>query len=198
MWHLSTCSEGDATEFCLLMRRHVRSPPGRGFTFKSLAFFWISHFLCLCNGFINQQAFQQATSRLGGSCKSTNYFVGKQCSLSSARRNIHRWWDPSQEEHNACAANSGASQNQLKTVLKCTHFQKCPPLYSRANGAESPPATPQEETVEFADELMRSFGNYALSTIHARAIPDTRDGLKPVHRRILYAMQVCLKCLYFI
>ena len=36
--------------------------------------------------------------------------------------------------------------------------------------------------------LSRSYLEYALSVIHARALPDARDGLKPVHRRILYAM----------
>jgi DNA gyrase subunit A (EC 5.99.1.3) len=40
------------------------------------------------------------------------------------------------------------------------------------------------------DEQMRTaYLDYAMSVIVARAIPDVRDGLKPVHRRILYAMQ---------
>src|ERR1051325_7232994 len=37
-------------------------------------------------------------------------------------------------------------------------------------------------------EMRRSFLDYAMSVIVARALPDARDGLKPVHRRILYAM----------
>lgn len=39
------------------------------------------------------------------------------------------------------------------------------------------------------DEMSQSFLEYSLSTIIARAIPDVRDGLKPVHRHILYALQ---------
>src|SRR5215218_7393596 len=39
------------------------------------------------------------------------------------------------------------------------------------------------------DELKNSFLSYAMSVIVARALPDARDGLKPVHRRVLYAMQ---------
>src|SRR5689334_18796991 len=39
-----------------------------------------------------------------------------------------------------------------------------------------------------ADEAERRYLNYALSVITARALPDVRDGLKPVQRRILYAM----------
>src|SRR5215217_2417050 len=39
------------------------------------------------------------------------------------------------------------------------------------------------------DELKDSFLSYAMSVIVARALPDARDGLKPVHRRVLYAMQ---------
>lgn len=42
--------------------------------------------------------------------------------------------------------------------------------------------------VSLADEMQRSYINYAMSVIVARALPDVRDGLKPVHRRILYAM----------
>ena len=42
--------------------------------------------------------------------------------------------------------------------------------------------------VEFQDELKQSFLDYAMSVIVGRALPDVRDGLKPVHRRVLYAM----------
>src|SRR5207302_11494042 len=38
------------------------------------------------------------------------------------------------------------------------------------------------------DEIRESFINYSMSVIVARALPDVRDGLKPVHRRVLYAM----------
>ncbi len=44
------------------------------------------------------------------------------------------------------------------------------------------------ETVSFKDALGERYLAYALSTITARSLPDVRDGLKPVHRRLLYAM----------
>src|SRR4249920_3879107 len=44
------------------------------------------------------------------------------------------------------------------------------------------------EPVDFADALGQRYLSYALSTIMARSLPDVRDGLKPVHRRILHAM----------
>src|SRR5215510_11629486 len=43
--------------------------------------------------------------------------------------------------------------------------------------------------VDFADALGERYLSYALSTIMSRSLPDVRDGLKPVHRRLLYAMQ---------
>ncbi|HEY9679762.1 MAG TPA: DNA gyrase subunit A [Drouetiella sp.] len=43
-------------------------------------------------------------------------------------------------------------------------------------------------TIEVRDEMRRSFIDYAMSVIISRAIPDVRDGLKPVHRRIVYGM----------
>lgn len=51
--------------------------------------------------------------------------------------------------------------------------------------------TPQENIIQldFAEEMKTSFRDYALSVIIARALPDVRDGLKPVQRRILYAMK---------
>src|SRR5690242_20054384 len=39
------------------------------------------------------------------------------------------------------------------------------------------------------DEMRQSYLDYAMSVIVGRALPDVRDGLKPVHRRVLYAMQ---------
>ena len=44
------------------------------------------------------------------------------------------------------------------------------------------------QPVEITSELSKSYLDYAMSVIVARALPDVRDGLKPVHRRILYAM----------
>ena len=43
--------------------------------------------------------------------------------------------------------------------------------------------------VTIEEEMKRSYLDYAMSVIVARALPDVRDGLKPVHRRILYAMK---------
>ena len=42
--------------------------------------------------------------------------------------------------------------------------------------------------VNIEDEMKKSYLDYAMSVIVSRALPDVRDGLKPVHRRILYAM----------
>ena len=42
--------------------------------------------------------------------------------------------------------------------------------------------------IEIADEMKKSYIDYAMSVIAGRALPDVRDGLKPVHRRILYSM----------
>ena len=49
-------------------------------------------------------------------------------------------------------------------------------------------ADPQKVPVTIEDEMRRSYLDYAMSVIIGRAIPDVRDGLKPVHRRILYSM----------
>ena len=55
----------------------------------------------------------------------------------------------------------------------------------------NPPTPPDEPTlhpVTLEEEMRRSYLDYAMSVIVSRALPDARDGLKPVHRRILYAM----------
>ncbi len=61
---------------------------------------------------------------------------------------------------------------------------------------DTPPTTPPEDTpdniepIEIQEEMERSFLDYAMSVIVSRALPDVRDGLKPVHRRILFDMHV--------
>ena len=60
------------------------------------------------------------------------------------------------------------------------------------SGAETPPPPPEVvgyvEPIEINLEMERSFLEYSMSVIVSRALPDVRDGLKPVHRRILYSM----------
>src|SRR5450631_4784750 len=48
--------------------------------------------------------------------------------------------------------------------------------------------TPPPEDIDVTDEMRGSFLEYAYSVIYQRALPDARDGLKPVQRRILYQM----------
>src|SRR5690606_13482666 len=78
-----------------------------------------------------------------------------------------------------------------------------PPVRARASPAHrsfakavhlSDPSSPTSDfditPVTIEEEMKRSYLDYAMSVIVARALPDVRDGLKPVHRRILYAMKV--------
>jgi len=53
-----------------------------------------------------------------------------------------------------------------------------------------PPIGPDITQITIEEEMRRSYLDYAMSVIVARALPDVRDGLKPVHRRILYSMKV--------
>jgi DNA gyrase subunit A len=56
------------------------------------------------------------------------------------------------------------------------------------SGDGGEPPGPVHPAVNIEDEVRRSFLDYAMSVIISRALPDVRDGLKPVHRRILFAM----------
>src|ERR1700732_1066620 len=60
-----------------------------------------------------------------------------------------------------------------------------PPDEPRGPGGGAPDVHP----VMLEEEMRPSYLDYAMSVIVARALPDARDGLKPVHRRILYGMQ---------
>ena len=64
-------------------------------------------------------------------------------------------------------------------------------------GPPAPPPGPQMPLsggdrnlvpINIEDEMKRSYLDYAMSVIVGRALPDVRDGLKPVHRRILFGM----------
>ena len=65
--------------------------------------------------------------------------------------------------------------------------QNFPPQDALPALASTPPAPPSDITgISIVDEMKASYLDYAMSVIVARALPDVRDGLKPVHRRILY------------
>lgn len=51
------------------------------------------------------------------------------------------------------------------------------------------PEEPEVPSIAIEDEMKKSYLDYAMSVIVSRALPDVRDGLKPVHRRIFYAMR---------
>ncbi|MEQ1694973.1 MAG: DNA gyrase subunit A [Hyphomicrobiaceae bacterium] len=60
----------------------------------------------------------------------------------------------------------------------------------KKGGPAEPPRQPEDiRPVQISHEMQTSYLEYAMSVIVSRALPDVRDGLKPVHRRILYSMQ---------
>ena len=72
-------------------------------------------------------------------------------------------------------------------------------MADQGNPPQGPPTPPQLPlggdgggrdivSINIEDEMRRSYLDYSMSVIVGRALPDVRDGLKPVHRRILYAM----------
>src|ERR1700689_1966371 len=73
----------------------------------------------------------------------------------------------------------------MKLILKCPDFPLSEPEDTKSG---EPPAPSDVRPVSILDEMKRSYLDYAMSVIVARALPDARDGLKPGHRRILYAM----------
>ncbi len=91
-----------------------------------------------------------------------------------------------------------ASNQSTMTTKKRTHASKR--VRKTAGGGSAPPAPPTglyggagdggggDLDASLQEEARRRYLNYALSVITSRALPDVRDGLKPVQRRILYAM----------
>ena len=62
------------------------------------------------------------------------------------------------------------------------------PLTPPPNGGDGSPGALNVQPVNIEEEMRKSYLDYSMSVIIGRALPDVRDGLKPVHRRILYTM----------
>src|SRR6266853_1438868 len=81
---------------------------------------------------------------------------------------------------------SGAKASTKKSATKSAPDGAGASGGGRGGGDDAPPPGPVDASL--ASEAQRRYLNYAVSVITSRALPDVRDGLKPVQRRILYAM----------
>ena len=86
--------------------------------------------------------------------------------------------------------DSRASFSRCFHQLLNSRFRTGDPVSDTSDPAENGgPTLPKGVSIiSVEDELKRSYLDYAMSVIVSRALPDVRDGLKPVHRRILYSM----------
>ena len=77
-----------------------------------------------------------------------------------------------------------------KTAVKKPAAKKTPAKKTATSTKETKPkeAITSNGTIAVEDEISKSFLDYAMSVIVSRALPDVKDGLKPVQRRILYSM----------
>ena len=77
----------------------------------------------------------------------------------------------------------------IRYMISELRTDRIPPLSDNDDNKPGEPPVPSDiRPVSILDEMKRSYLDYAMSVIVARALPDARDGLKPVHRRILYSM----------
>src|SRR5919108_2329801 len=67
--------------------------------------------------------------------------------------------------------------------------RRTPRTRSSTSDMADTPLEPRIEPIDIEEEVKRSYLDYSMSVIVGRALPDARDGLKPVHRRILWGMQ---------
>ena len=63
-----------------------------------------------------------------------------------------------------------------------------PPPDGGGGGGTGGPGAANIQPINIEEEMRRSYLDYSMSVIIGRALPDVRDGLKPVHRRLLYHM----------
>ncbi len=81
------------------------------------------------------------------------------------------------------------SQRTSKNQVSVSDDTTLPPAPPPPDAPEPPPPPHDIAPITIEEEMQRSYLDYAMSVIVARALPDARDGLKPVQRRILYAMK---------
>ena len=93
-------------------------------------------------------------------------------------------------------AKRDSSTPDLFSTLQATENQEMPDTEVSStgngsgggNGNAAPPLAGGEERGSLHEIAQARYLNYALSVITSRALPDVRDGMKPVHRRIIYTM----------
>src|SRR6187402_806022 len=89
------------------------------------------------------------------------------------------------------ADRRSAVQRKPWPALGSSLVRVAPPLYRTGMGKRLIPPEPSDvQEIALREALEERYLAYALSTIMHRALPDARDGLKPVHRRLLYAMRL--------
>src|SRR5262245_66227796 len=89
-----------------------------------------------------------------------------------------------------CAARDGAA-GSLILLVRAPSFstnKRQFPVADHDKAAPGDKGPPDIRPVSITDEMKRSYLDYAMSVIVSRALPDVRDGSKPVHRRILFGM----------
>lgn len=91
-------------------------------------------------------------------------------------QNIHQW--RSQKD------DSDFSNEDSDSDVQSSHVS----LEALESDAANKLVASGESLIDLPEEIKKSFLQYAMSIILGRALPDARDGLKPVHRRILYSM----------
>ncbi len=79
-------------------------------------------------------------------------------------------------------------KNQSKKQDKGKKYKNITPKQTAQESPAAAPITAKIKNIDITQEMRESYLDYAMSVIVSRALPDVRDGLKPVHRRILYAM----------
>src|SRR5262245_14521094 len=79
------------------------------------------------------------------------------------------------------------TRTRVKTVISARCDGRIPDLFSTSSDMNE--IAREVLPVNLEDEMRQSYLDYAMSVIVGRALPDVRDGLKPVHRRILHAMR---------
>jgi hypothetical protein len=87
-----------------------------------------------------------------------------------------------------CEMPRQSPRERAKIQVSVSDDTTLPPAPPPPGAPETPPPSPHA-LITIEEEMKRSYLDYAMSVIVARALPDARDGLKPVQRRILYAMK---------